>query len=261
MAASIVPYRLSSPNPYSPANQEAYPVEYFSGVDISIFFGGNYIDEITEFECTLTERRVPVYGYASYTANKIVPGTRIVQGSFCINMRPMDYLHELLNSTGTPSPASVTNTTNVANALLALGGALTAASTPATSGTPNYSSLVASGSAGAPDPSIDPDGYAQWQTNQKALLWGVQEGIINLSPPDLSTVPYFTQADFQILLIYGDIDTIDLSNRNSGRIRTIEKVSLYGAQQAIDMSGENIKERFQFIGTDINAPNRIAATL
>jgi hypothetical protein len=230
----ITPYRGAQVNPYTPAYNEVYPVEYFSGVDVSLFLAGNYIDEICEFQCALTENQYPIYSYASYTANRIIPGTRIVQGSFCINLRPGDYLHELVNSINDQEAAPLASQTLQ----------------------PNPYAPTA-----MPDPQTDPTGYQQWIQNQKNINWGNLETIINQGQTDLSRVPYFTNTNFQILLVYGDIDSIDITARNSGRVRTIEGVSLMSVGQRIDLSGENIQEMFQFIATDINAPNRSIVSL
>jgi hypothetical protein len=235
---AIVPFRASNPNPYSPSYSEYYPVEYFSGFDLSIFFAGEYIDEICELEFTLQERQVPVYGYASYTAAKIVAGSRIVQGSFCINLRPGDYLHELLNTVAQNSGSTFLNSTANAQTSLTF--------------TPDPNS-----SYDQPDPQVDPAGYALWVQNQKNLNWGASTA--NYSPADTSQSPYFTQSNFQILMVYGDIDAIDIATRNNGRVRSIDGVSLMSVNQSVSLDGQNIQERFSFIAKDINVPNRVTA--
>lgn len=227
---AIPGYRGSQPTPYAPVYSQYYPNEYFSSVDVSLFFNMKgqeplYIDEVTGLEYTLTERKVPVYGYADYTARRIVSGARIVQGQLSINLRPGDYLHELVNR--------VADATGVSSSLPSLA---------------DYT---------RPDPVFDPDGYAKWQEQQKNTYWqAVKDLADTIGSEDLSRQPYFTVGGFQIMLIYGDVDKIDLS-RNSGRIRTIDGVQLFSAGQPIQLGPEAIQETFNFLAVDLNQDNRL----
>jgi hypothetical protein len=72
--------------------------DYFSGADVRIYFGDIWIDEITSLQFDLREQVQPIYGYASYTWDKVARGTRIIQGSFSINFRESFYLHSAMNS-------------------------------------------------------------------------------------------------------------------------------------------------------------------
>lgn len=71
---------------------------YFSGTDIRIYFGDLWIDEIVEINYTLQEQVAPIYGYASYTWDKVARGNRLVQGTFVINFKEAGYLQTVLNS-------------------------------------------------------------------------------------------------------------------------------------------------------------------
>jgi hypothetical protein len=223
----ITPYRASSTQAYSPPYNTYYPVEYFSGVDISFFFGNNYIDEIVSFECEVQEKVMPVYGYASYTPDRIVQGSRIVRGSFCINLRPGDYFHELL-----------WQTSNFQNSQQ------------------SSSFQVPSNSAQNP-PAVQNNAaaYSAWKANNKSAIWGSQQAP-NPQEGDLATAPYFINGGFQILLVYGDVDTIDMTQRNIGKIRSIDNVYVFCNNQFISPRGDNIIENFRFIATDMNGLQR-----
>jgi hypothetical protein len=229
MAASIVPYANSPTTPYTPSYNRYFPVQYFSGIDVSLFItpAGNssapvFIDEITGLQYALQEYTMPVYGYASYIPNQIIHGARIVEGQFSINMRPGDYLHELVNNLPiNPSPAST-----LVNPLV------------------------------RPDPNVDLDGYEAWSVQQRSTYWqNVAKIIAQGENADFSLSPYFTNNDFTIVLIYGDIDTIDLS-RNIGRVRTIENVHLRAVAQGYSTDANCIQETFSFQGYDLNQENR-----
>jgi hypothetical protein len=72
--------------------------EYFSGADIRIYFGDIWVDEITSLQFTLQEQVAPIFGYASYTWDKVARGNRYIQGSFSINFKESYYLQQVLNS-------------------------------------------------------------------------------------------------------------------------------------------------------------------
>jgi len=228
---SVPDYRNTTQTPYTTPYSKYYAPEYFSTMDLSVFFDPGdgtepkYIDELTSLSFTLTERVVPVYGYASYTANRIVHGSRIVQGQLTINMGPGDYLHELMNRVSEIITGELQASVEV------------------------YAK---------PDPTIDPAGYARWSAQQKSQYWDAITALAN--PPDdaalLASMPYFTAPGFTIVMITGDVDTVDLS-RNSGRVRTIDGVHLFSTGQQLDLSPEAIGESFGFIAVDVNSSNRM----
>jgi hypothetical protein len=209
---------------YNPRTQN-FPAEYFSGADCSIFFNDQLIDEINALEFQLVEQVLPVYGYASYTPSRIIPGTRIVKGRFAINMRSADYMHELLYS----QIVSDISNDNV----------------------PLINPI-----GNQPDPALDPAGFASWVQQQQHTLWNALESSIAANvPPDLSQTPYFVNNGFTILIAYGDIDATDMS-RNEGRVRTIDEVHVFSAGQRIGLEPDNIKEVFDFVAVDMNSNNR-----
>lgn len=71
--------------------------EYFSGADVSIYFGDIWVDEVTAIEISVQENVQPIYGYASYTVDAWARGTRLVTGTFRINFKESYYLHAVLN--------------------------------------------------------------------------------------------------------------------------------------------------------------------
>lgn len=72
--------------------------DYFSGADVRLYFGDTWVDEVTSLQFTMQENVQPIYGYASYTWDKVARGTRLIQGSFSINFKENFYLHSVLNS-------------------------------------------------------------------------------------------------------------------------------------------------------------------
>ena len=71
---------------------------YFSSLDTEVYFGSEQIDEMVALDYTIHEDKMPIYGYNSFYANRIVPGRRTVQGTFAINFTSTTYLLEKLQS-------------------------------------------------------------------------------------------------------------------------------------------------------------------
>lgn len=77
-----------------------FPEDYFSGADVTIYFGDIFVDDITGLEFTLQERVLPVYGYNSYTYDSVARGQRLIQGSFTIAFREAGYIYQILEHLG-----------------------------------------------------------------------------------------------------------------------------------------------------------------
>jgi hypothetical protein len=84
--------------PNSTTEYQRFKSDYFSGADIRIYFGDIWVDEITSLQFTLQEQVAPIFGYASYTWDKVARGSRYITGSFTINFKESYYLHSVLNS-------------------------------------------------------------------------------------------------------------------------------------------------------------------
>lgn len=75
---------------------QVYPEDYFSGSDISIYFGDVWVDEVVTLSFALMEYVQPLFGFNSYTWDAVSRGARIVQGTFRINFREANYLNKIL---------------------------------------------------------------------------------------------------------------------------------------------------------------------
>lgn len=91
----VVGYRLSD-FIHPMVEYRRFNEDYFSGADVRIYFGDIWVDEITRLEFTLQENVAPIYGYASYTWDKVARGSRQIQGSFSINFKESYYLFAVL---------------------------------------------------------------------------------------------------------------------------------------------------------------------
>ena len=73
-----------------------FGTEYFSGANVSIYFGEVLVDKIFSLQFEMQEQIIPVYGYASYTFDAVARGQRIINGSFAIYFQEAAYLHQVL---------------------------------------------------------------------------------------------------------------------------------------------------------------------
>lgn len=69
---------------------------YYSSVDVDIYFGEYYIDEIVSLEFQVEQNVMPLFGYNSYVYDDLALGNRIVSGRFAINFTSPKYLFNLL---------------------------------------------------------------------------------------------------------------------------------------------------------------------
>ena len=58
---------------------------YFSSIDTDVYFGDTRIDEMVAFDFMIEEKKIPLYGYNTYTPKRIMTGQKTIQGSFAIN--------------------------------------------------------------------------------------------------------------------------------------------------------------------------------
>lgn len=70
---------------------------YFSQLDTEVYFGAEQIDEMVAIDFTVSEPKLPIYGFNSFYANRIVSGRRTIQGTFAINFTSTTYLLNIFN--------------------------------------------------------------------------------------------------------------------------------------------------------------------
>ena len=90
---------LRDRNKYTSTVQTTFGTRrYFSSLDTEVYFGQTQIDEIVAIDFVIAEPKLPIYGYNSFYANRIISGRRTVQGTFAINFTNTKYLLKILNS-------------------------------------------------------------------------------------------------------------------------------------------------------------------
>lgn len=70
---------------------------FFSNIDADIYFGDKKIEDMVEFQFSVEEQKLPIFSYNKFYADVIVPGQRIVQGTFAINFTSGEYMSNVLS--------------------------------------------------------------------------------------------------------------------------------------------------------------------
>lgn len=76
---------------------------YFSGEDVQIYMDGTESPEygadmpITDFAFSIEQQKTPVYGYASYTYDAVMKGTRLVSGVMRCATTTTDYMTNMIS--------------------------------------------------------------------------------------------------------------------------------------------------------------------
>lgn len=75
---------------------QIFPEEFFSGSDVTVYFGDVWLDDLTGISFQMEEQIRPVFGYASYTWDTVMRGQRLITGQFSIAFREAGYLNNLV---------------------------------------------------------------------------------------------------------------------------------------------------------------------
>lgn len=68
---------------------------YYSSIDAEIYFGGIFIDEVTNIVWSVQQQALPIYGYNSYCFDDVAVGARLINGQFTINFTEANYLQKI----------------------------------------------------------------------------------------------------------------------------------------------------------------------
>ncbi|UOE58248.1 hypothetical protein IRB79_27875 (plasmid) [Cytobacillus oceanisediminis] len=213
---------------------------YYSGTDIRIYFGDTWVDEIVEIEFGLQEQVAPVYGYASYTWDKVARGNRFVQGQFSINFKEAGYLQTIVDRLSSKQGGNNPEWFNLND----FNGTKDKAAQKNTS----VESVISNFQALADDyenaiwgaKSSSSDLINSRKTD--SFFYGVQSNEKNHALRDQG---------FNILITYGQAP--DISRINSFQTaQSIIGVQLTGLSTRIDPSGNPVQEIYSFIAKDLS---------
>ena len=78
---------------------KSFPYKYFSGANVQVTLGDEKLIECAGISFVVNESNQPVYGYASHLYDVVLPGRRIIQGSFVVNFHTGKDQHEVVKGT------------------------------------------------------------------------------------------------------------------------------------------------------------------
>ena len=80
-----------------------YPYTYFSGANVTVRLDNDRLIECAGISFVVNEANQPAYGYASNLYDVVLPGRRIIQGSFVVNFHTGKDQHLLVRDLETSS--------------------------------------------------------------------------------------------------------------------------------------------------------------
>lgn len=228
--------------------------DFYSGSQITVWFGNVMIDDINSIQWMRTQSKRPVYGYASQLMDTVCNGIVMIQGSFTINFRHSGYMAAVMEgikkiyqvlSTGSPLEKDQFDAKQwpVVNSLI--------------------SSHLKNGTFGP-------------QTPQQIIDIGNSPDFFELAKLYEQTVwQEMTSADakykdsnkragdvaqsiiipdgFNILISYGNpghVEKKTFSDHMKSANKSLDGVHLVGESQMIQVGGQPVQEQYSFIAKD-----------
>lgn len=211
---------------------QIYSSDYYTGCDVSVFFGNVWIDEINSIGFSMEEKAMPVFGYADYVYNRILKGNRVVQGSFRLNFTESGYLYTIMDAIK-GSKADIKSIASTAKTSYALDQMKFQYK--------NKSGLTIT----AP--------FEEYADNYEDLMWGKKDTAV-------STInsPLLAKQTFDIVITYGPYvnkaHTLSTKASNSAKstVKIIRDVCLTGVSQVVEANDNPIMEEYTFIGRSVD---------
>lgn len=245
---------------------DRFDTSYYNGLDVRVMLGDYVIADVVGLSYELLEQATPVYGYASYTFQRVIRGNRIIRGQFTINFKQSGYIVWMVNRYYESLGHGLTAGARYRHALSQLsagesnlpalrGDILRTVATAVTTGSSEEVRLLA--------------------RHLKMHFWGVGDDEQRLQA---GYTPMFRQGvvPLRLFIAYGDPQlkdsrgvllqkpvepaavaaraAINATVSDSAELFQAEElidVHILGYNKAIDDSGRNLLEQYQFIARDI----------
>jgi hypothetical protein len=228
-----------TPMPKNSTDYRHYSANYYSGTDIRIYFGDIWIDEVTSIEWTLQEQVAPIFGYASFTWDKVARGSRYISGSFSINFKETAYLQTIMNSlssdldkdakTGYFSKTEFDKSMDIEALLL----------------------------------SQSKKDFFALANDLETSFWGDGKEVTQVQTQEDNTF-FYPQANlkkdgFNIVIAYGNDYMSGRAVDSYETVQVLMGVQLTGISQQIGQNGQPIQETYQFLAKDMQGDVRYGA--
>lgn len=221
--------------PNSTVEYKRFNSDYYTGADVRIYFGDIWVDEINNLQFTLQENVAPIFGYASYTWDRVARGTRQIQGSFTINFRESYYLHSVIDRLDSNMEGDKDNAKYKFN----------------------YDQFTKDATIEHLMTNVDGKNFDVIADQFEKSLWGGDgNGDATAALNTRSKGPFFNgktgTSGFNILVSYGPF------NAPNGRttpetMHSLTGVHLTGVSQIVGLDGRPIEEQYSFIAKDLDS--------
>jgi hypothetical protein len=221
--------------------------DFYSGSQITIWFGNILIDDINSIQWVRTQGKMPIYGYASQLFDAVADGTVVIQGSFAINFRQSGYISAVLESITTLykvlAPDDPTGKQQFDQTKWPVIKDLIASHLR--NGTFGPSSIAEIQELG------NSENFFDLAKVYEDTIWGASDA----RNPALINAPDVKQSmaipgGFNILISYGNpshTETNTLRDHMQTTTKSLVGVHLLGEAQMIQVGGQPIQEQYNFI--------------
>lgn len=239
--------------------KESTKKEYFSGSNVHVYFGSVWVDQIASIEFQLQEQVAPIYGFHSYTFDRISRGNRIVQGSFTLTFTENGYLQTILDrvasEVGRYKQKSSISSKDAKSKMESYSTDKTIEAILATGGTSSYENYINSlkesfwggnnGNTIVKETQVkDTDTYFYSKKNGSTEENPLKEHGFNIL---IDYSPDANYADFERCLKKMNINTSLMQT-----YRTIVGVHITGVSQPIMNNGQVLTQTYQFVARDLD---------
>lgn len=204
-----------------------YPIyndDYYSGTDVSIYFGDTWVDEIVSIQFEVQEKVSPIFGYADYIYSRLAKGNRTVYGKFRINFTEAGYMQGIIDRLTKVYNTSLANTmTRESNVI--------------------------------DNQKIGSQSFEEFASNYEQEIWDKKDIVTDVFARGNNS-PSLSAETFDILIGYGTILGSGTAQMNgyakpSSTLQIIKNVTLTGRSQIIDTSDNGLMEEYDFIAQDV----------
>lgn len=243
---------------------DRFDTSYYNGLDVRVMLGDFVLSDVVGLSYEVMEQVTPLYGYASYTFQRVVRGTRLIRGQFTINFKQSGYILWMVNRYFASFERPLEGEARYQHALSGL-----------LAGETNLPALRQDIRRAVEQELRSKGGrYVQSLVAQlRTHFWGEASPSGELTS---SYAPLFRQGNVPLRLfiaygdpqlkdsrgvflqrpgdIGGDRPTMDVSVTRRAELFQAEElvhVHILGYSKAIDDSGRNLLEQYQFIARDI----------
>ena len=239
-------FRFASKN-YQPTDTSDF--NYFSGSQITIWFGNIWVDDITAIGWQYNQEKRPIYGYASQHFDAVAKGQVLIQGQLRINFRNQGYLSYILKNLPKLREGLKTNQSEEEYEKVweELRPVISTHLNNGTFGPKTFQEILEMPKR---------DDFLEVSELYAKAIWGElpEEKKKQLNTPDIIQQEIFPEG-FNILITYGDPQQADPQSINdvmASTTKSLTGVHLLGSSQVIEINGEPTQESYTFMAQDMD---------